>query len=186
MARWILHRARQGTILKTGMIAECAVEPEVMARWEHFQALHADFGVGQGRLLCEFPRKWRKVVLERAAELEAQGINTARQAAMLLEQFQHGVFRRGLVASGREFPSDVEWSKAARTAEPPFDLIIHSGKPASSSELRAGEFLRLTGPVRQGTSDGGPPSRKGSHHLRLALFPTRERDLSSRSLFPSS
>ncbi len=53
------------------MIAECAVDPEVMAHWSHFQSLHGDFGVGQARVLCEFPKKWRRMVLQRAAEVEA-------------------------------------------------------------------------------------------------------------------
>lgn len=128
------------------MIADCAVDPDVMARWEFFQMLHADFGVGQGRLLCEFPTKWRKLVLERAIELEASGVNTARQAAMLVDQFQHGTFRRGLVASGREYPAGSRWSDAARTTRPAFDLIIHSDPPTSASELRVGEILRLNPP----------------------------------------
>ena len=161
MACGILHRTSKGTLLNTDMIADCAVEPEVMARWEYFQSLHGDFGVGQGRLMCEFPNKWRRLVLERATELEEQGINTARQAAMLLDQFQHGAFRRGLVASGRTFPSDLKWRIAAQTTMPPFDLIIQSENPSNASELKAGEFLRLVPPfarsrqteVRRSASD---------------------------------
>jgi hypothetical protein len=128
------------------MIADCAVDPEVMARWEFFQMLHADFGVGQGRLLCEFPGKWRKLFLERAAEFEANKTNSPRQAAMLLDQYQHGTFRRGLVASGREYPAGTGWSEAARATLPPFDLIIHSETPSTACELRVGEILRLNPP----------------------------------------
>jgi hypothetical protein len=128
------------------MIADCAVDPETMARWENFQMLHADFGVGQGRLLCEFPGKWRKLVLQRASELEARGDNTARHAAMLVDQFQHGAFRRGLVKSGRAYPEGLRWTEAARTSQPPFDLIIHSEDPSTPSEVRAGEILRLSPP----------------------------------------
>ena len=128
------------------MIADCAVEPEVMAHWKHFQGLHGDFGVGQGRLLCKFPSKWRKHVLSRVSELEADGTNTSLQTKKIIAEFQHGVFKRGIVASGRDFPSEHEWSKAARIAVPPFDMIIHSGNPLTQSELQAGEFLRLQSP----------------------------------------
>ena len=65
---------------------------------------------------------------------------------MLLDQFQHGAFKRGLVASGRSFPSDKEWCEAAKTSTPSFDLIIQSKNPSNGIELRAGEILRLHPP----------------------------------------
>ena len=61
------------------MISECAIEPEVMAHWKHFYGLHADFGVGEGKLLCEFPNSWRQIVMERVRELEDLGVNTPMQ-----------------------------------------------------------------------------------------------------------
>ncbi len=48
------------------MIHEFAVEPEVMATWEHFRLLWKDFGVGEGRFLAEYPNDWRKRVYELA------------------------------------------------------------------------------------------------------------------------
>ena len=128
------------------MIAECAVEPEVMAEWRHFQSLHGDFGIGQGRLLCEFPSKWRREVLQAITRLEQEGKNTAIQTQKILDQFQHGAFRRGLVSSFRDFPKDVPWIEAARNQANPFDVIIHSGAPSSGRELCAGEFLRTDSP----------------------------------------
>lgn len=128
------------------MIAECAVEPEVMAEWRHFQSLHADFGIGQGRLLCQFPSKWRKEVLLAVERMEKEGINTAIQTQKILDQFQHGAFRRGLVSSNREYSTDGSWIDTARNQAEPFDVIIHSGSPSSDRELRAGEFLRSDPP----------------------------------------
>lgn len=124
------------------MIAECAVEPEVMAEWRHFDGLHADFGVGNGRLLCEFPGKWRKRVLETVRRYEQEGRNSPIQAQRIIDHFQHGAFRRAMVASGREYPGEGSWCEAARAVSEPFDLIIHSQAPSSERELRAGDFLR--------------------------------------------
>ncbi|MCH7225485.1 hypothetical protein [Haloferula sp. A504] len=141
------------------MIAECAVEPEVMAEWKHFHSLHGDFGVGQGRLLCQFPSKWRKQVLQAVTRFEQEGRNSARQAARILAQVQQDLFekndpqpsafRRSLVSSLRDFPAASCWVDAARVVAEPFDLIIHSGAPSSDRELQAGEFLRSEEPFHR-------------------------------------
>ena len=53
------------------MIHEFAVEPEVMATWNHFRVLWEDFGVSQGRFLVEYPGNWRKRVYALAEKLSA-------------------------------------------------------------------------------------------------------------------
>jgi hypothetical protein len=128
------------------MIAECAIDPEVMAEWRYFESLSADFGVGQGRLLCEFPSKWRRLFLDKTCLLEARGINSAKQAAMLLDQYQHGGFRRALVGSTRDYPTGSNWNEAARASEPSFDIIVHADDPKGANEVRAGEILRRNPP----------------------------------------
>ena len=149
MAIRILHRALQRTLLKAKMIADCAVEPEVMARWEHFHSLHAEFGVGQGKLLCEFPGSWRRMVLDHAELLEQRGVNSPRQAALLVELFNphnNNSFLRALVPSGRKYPTGSGWCEAARSIQPEFDMVVHSSEPQSSKELKAGEFVKTTDP----------------------------------------
>ena len=131
------------------MIAECAVDPEVLAEWKYFESLSADFGVGQGRLLCEFPSKWRRLFLDKTCVLEARGINSTRQAAMLLDQYQHGGFRRALVGSTRDYPKGLNWREAARSTKPSFDLIVHAGELEATNEVRAGEILRRNPPFAQ-------------------------------------
>lgn len=131
------------------MIAECAVEPEVMAEWIHFHGLHGDFGVGHGRLLCEFPGKWRRQVLQAAQRLEQEGRNTAMQTQRIIDHFQHGAFRRALVASCRVFPEGLGWKNAARSVERPFDFILHGDHPASDRELRCGDFLKTDHPYHR-------------------------------------
>jgi hypothetical protein len=131
------------------MIVEVAVEPEIMAHWNHFQSLHADFGVGQGRLLCEFPEKWREIVLQRAAELEQLGINSPRQALMLLDQLdplKKGPFMRALIPAGRKYSGKLDWCNAARSTNPTFDVVIHGSKPQSPTEVTVGEFLKTSAP----------------------------------------
>ena len=124
------------------MIAECAVEPGVMAEWKHFHSLSGDFSVGQGRLLCEFPAKWRGAVLRIAEELERRGINSSLQAQMIVEAFHQGTFRRALVPSCREYVATGSWCDSAATVEPPFDMVILAKSSGRHNELTAGEFLK--------------------------------------------
>lgn len=131
------------------MIAECAVDPEVFADWSHFHSLHGDFGVGHGRLLCEFPGKWRRQVLQAAQRLEREGRNTAIQTQRIIDHFQQESFRRALVSSGRRFQEGCGWKDAARSTERPFDLIIHGDAPASDREVRCGEFIKTEPPFRR-------------------------------------
>ena len=149
MALGFLHRTGKRTLLSGTMIAECVVDPEMMAEWSHFQNLHADFGVGQGRLLCEFPSKWRKKVLEAVQKLEAEGRNTSLQTQKMIDHFQHGSFRRSLVASCREFPDGLSWPDAARSVKIPFDVILHREQPESTSELRCSDFLKTDAPFHR-------------------------------------
>ena len=130
------------------MISECAIESEVMAHWEHFFGLHADFGVGQGKLLCEFPNSWRGIVTERVHELAESGVNTPMQTKLILEQidiYNPGAFLRALVPSLRKFKKDSNWCTAAREIHPEFDLLIHLAEPESEKEFKAGEFIKTSG-----------------------------------------
>ncbi len=51
------------------MIREFAIEPEVMATWQHFRELWDDFGASRGRLISEYPSDWRERVCRRAYEI---------------------------------------------------------------------------------------------------------------------
>jgi len=74
------------------------------------------------------------------------GVNSPRQAQMLVDQFQHGSFRRSLVSSRRPYPESTDWCQAARSANPAFDLVIHSSPNVAPNELCAGEFLKTSAP----------------------------------------
>jgi hypothetical protein len=134
------------------MIADCAIDPEVFAMWRHFQSLSEDFGVSQGRLISEFPRNWRKKVIENARKLASEDIpvraTTDLQATRIVNKLKNERFKRKLKNSGRTFDSScTDWLAAAVYADPPFDLLITSGalglmnsskmKPPSSENHRA-------------------------------------------------
>jgi hypothetical protein len=44
------------------MLKECAVEPAVFAKKEHFRYFQEKFGVGEGRLISRYPKHWKDLV----------------------------------------------------------------------------------------------------------------------------
>src|SRR5712691_10298639 len=46
------------------MLKEYAVQPELLSSWQVFRYLSGKFGYGRGRVIAEYPRKWRKMVYE--------------------------------------------------------------------------------------------------------------------------
>lgn len=87
------------------MIHEFAVEPEVMATWNHFRVLWDDFGVSRGRFLVEYPGGWRKKVYELAAKNSAPV-----KANAICSKLGDPAQRHRLVgASGRVYDPDKSW-----------------------------------------------------------------------------
>jgi hypothetical protein len=123
------------------MIADCAVDPEVFAIWQHFSSLYEDFGVPRGRIISRFPKSWPRIVLQRVDELEATGANSTKQAAKIRERFASERFKRKLKSpGGRTFDPSKSWLECALAADPAFDLIVAAGMAAGPNMVGA-EFL---------------------------------------------
>jgi hypothetical protein len=140
------------------MIADCAIDPEIFATWSHFRSLSEDFGIARGRLISEFPGKWRKRVIERARELAAadtpERITTDLQASRIALKLSEDRFKRKLKNSGRAFDSLAkDWYQAAVAAAPPFDLIITTGSGTSGNQIGANDLLKDEYPFHRKTQD---------------------------------
>src|SRR2546425_4337296 len=46
------------------MLKEYALQPELLSSWPVFRYLSDKFGYGRGRVIAEYPKKWRKMVYE--------------------------------------------------------------------------------------------------------------------------
>lgn len=115
-----------------------------MAEWQHFSTLCDCFGVSRGRLICEFPGQWRKLLFSRVREHEQSGRLTSGQANRIINAFGlEGILRRALVPSSRHFGESASWHVAAATAQPPFDLVVSAVRNGCANELVAGEFLPI-------------------------------------------
>jgi len=129
------------------MIKEVAIEPEVMATWQHFRDLWDDLGVGRGRLVAEYPEKWREIVCKLA--LSRSSTKAAKIFACLKPGPGMGGARRW-VPTTRPFPNRNPgeaglWLKNAESHNPPddFDAIIAAENPRGARNvLVAGDYLK--------------------------------------------
>ena len=138
------------------MLAECVIEPEVMAQWRHFQSLEEDFGVRQARMICEFPSKWRRAVIQRSQSMVSEGKNTELQRKRMIEIMTSERFRRKLIPAGHSrsaFDPDESWLANARRALPSFDLIIKASSGKDGSEVCADELIKSEPPFFRSTQN---------------------------------
>ena len=59
------------------MIHEFALDPGVLSTWSSFRYFYDHFGAEHGRLISQFPRKWKKMVYDacsRCADIEKKKI----------------------------------------------------------------------------------------------------------------
>ena len=124
------------------MIHEFAVEPEVMATWEHFNVLWDDFGVSCGRLLVEFPGSWRKQVIA----LADQRSKPVRANSIKSKVCDQGLRLAKLVGADGRQPDGSDWQASAvrqQCGSKPFRAVIASSNFCERADvLVAGEFER--------------------------------------------
>lgn len=124
------------------MIKEIAVEPEVMATWQHFRELWDDCGVSRGRLFSEFPPNWRDLVCTCAIKTGSV------KAGSIMARLKPGPGQeapRKWIATNRGYDNGRDWLANAERHEPPnaFDAIVARTNPRNKNRvLVAGEFAR--------------------------------------------
>jgi hypothetical protein len=150
------------------MIHEFAVEPEVMATWNHFRVLWDDFGVSRGRLLVEFPKEWRKRVHELAEHLSAP-VKSHAIRSKLSDPAQR--LHRLVGPGGRSFPHPSDWQRSAlenQAGGRPFRAIVATHNPSNRPDVLVAEELeRDVEPWRVNTQDDACPRRAHDMLLRV-------------------
>jgi len=107
------------------MISEFAIDPEVMARWGHFQTLWGDFGIAQRRQVGLYPKDWKRTVMDRARELARDKVNSEMQVtkmeACLSGALSKPKFRK---ANCEDWSDSRSWLENAIPHEPSFPAIV--------------------------------------------------------------
>jgi hypothetical protein len=116
------------------MIQLCAIDPDVMGEWRWFNFLEPHFGVPTGRLIAEFPKDWRRRVMERSESLVTElgaddnpptPRNKPVQHLRLVERMKADAFKRKVVPAGRNFDENMTFQWNAKGAG--FDFVIVPG-----------------------------------------------------------
>src|ERR1035437_9598654 len=122
------------------MIKEVAIEPEVMATWNHFWALWDNLGASRGRLVAEYPANWREIVCKRAYEISS--VKALKITVRLKPAPGQGGVKRW-ISTKRNYDKGKDWlNNAEKYASPDnFAAIVAIKNPRAKNDvLIAGEF----------------------------------------------
>ncbi len=112
------------------MLHVYAIEPESLRDWGNFRTVLSGFGVSEGRLLSQFPKKWSIKVREVCSDF------TFKQKQLMAPELAR-VKKHATIKSGRAFDSDKTWLENAmeQHLEKPFHAIISLGSQGQEDFL---------------------------------------------------
>ncbi len=134
------------------MIKEVAIEPEVMATWQHFRDLWDDLGVSRGRLVAEYPPDWREIVCRKAYDVSSV---KAASIAFRLKPPPGSNGVKKWIATNRAYAKGKDWLNNAERHEPPtaFDVIVARANPRNRNRvLVAGDYPTDQAPWKTDTN----------------------------------
>lgn len=105
------------------MLVEYAVDPSVLGNWNDFRHLVSHFGQQHGRMISQFPKKWKALVYDAAAkntEIDRKRIEES------LKNIDDKLFRQS-----REYDGGKPWIRNAIACQldHPFRAIIGEANP---------------------------------------------------------
>jgi len=122
------------------MICEFAIEPELVATWgkrEEYRFFYNAFGIGQPRLLSEFPKikNWRRRVLQAAQNLE--GIDLSRIEALIK------ILTDRMIDRSRSYDGTKDWVVNAESEHKriPFNGILARDNPSNHPAIIVGDYV---------------------------------------------
>ncbi len=117
------------------MIYEFALDPEVISDWNLFRLFYDKFGIPQGRLIAQFPKRWKKLVYEAVERNEKSEINKKR----IVERLNSADSR--LWRKERQYNPEVSWLLNAVEQHEllPFHAIISNENQSNSDRILLAE-----------------------------------------------
>jgi hypothetical protein len=123
------------------MICEFAIEPELVATWgklENFRFFCNAFGIGQPRLMSEFPKvkNWRRRVLHAAHNLEDFELKRVGELLIFL-------LSEKVISRNRSFDGEIDWLSNAENEHMriPFHGILARTNPNGHSAVIVGDHV---------------------------------------------
>ena len=104
------------------MLHEYALDPSVLTNWQSFRYFFENFGVSQGRMISQYPKKWKRMVYEACAG--CRDIERSR-----IEQRLADIDDR-LLRTTTLFDAALPWFANAETNRKAFHAVISTVNPA--------------------------------------------------------
>jgi hypothetical protein len=121
-----------------------AIDPSILTTWQTYSYIVQDCGVHHGRLIADYPNKWRKMVLEAAANAKKrrEEANTGKYCtdldyARIEYHLQHEVLAKLVVRNGPYNHQHNDWllqTEKEHTREP-FRAIVSGANPRNNASI---------------------------------------------------
>ena len=123
------------------MIHEFALDPRILNRWEAYDRFVNDCGVEQGRLIADFPNRWRRMVME---AVDRNSAVTPVERQRIEFHLQHRVEPKLMTSNRRyDFP-DLDWlgqAEREHNSGKTFHAIVTDENPRGHPKVLLAEEL---------------------------------------------
>lgn len=126
------------------MIKEFAVDPALFCQWEHHLVLRNQFGADMGRLIADFPRKWKRMFSEEIDRLETSGGIQSVKAQTVRNWLALAGGQADLRFVRRSWPYDGNrsWKSNAKEQALQFDVVLSHQSISAPNALSADSECR--------------------------------------------
>ena len=131
------------------MIKEFAIDPELFCQWAHHLVLRSEFGADKGRLIVDFPKKWKRMLAEATDKLEANGGLPPVKAQTVRNWISKFGGQTDLRFVRRAWPYDGNrsWRSNVEDQASQFDVVLsHQGITAENVLIADDEHRYLANP----------------------------------------
>lgn len=103
------------------MLHEFAIDPEALSNWQMARYLLEKFGVENGRIIAEYPKRWKRLVYQ-ICESSFRPVDLKRIEEKLTDK---------LISTGRPFDPNLSWLDNSENQHnlKPFHAIISKSNP---------------------------------------------------------
>jgi len=121
------------------MLHEYALDPSVLTNWQSFRYFFENFGVSQGRMISQYPKKWKKMVYEACAG--CRDVERSR-----IEQRLADIDDR-LLRTTTIFDVAQPWLANAETNRKAFRAVISTANPARHDNVIIADDISDSDPL---------------------------------------
>jgi hypothetical protein len=120
------------------MLHEYALDPSVLTSWQSFRYFFESFGVSEGRLISQYPKKWKRLVYEACSDCkDIERLRIEQRLADIDEK---------LFKCGAPFDPAVPWFVNAEANRSAFCAVISSANPNRHDNVLVADDIQRNDP----------------------------------------